>query len=66
MRGVPALARPSAARAGALIRWEADGAAVSQDWLRVAVLPGASHHSIPAEQAGPLSRLLLDFLPAGA
>jgi len=33
--------------------------------VRVEVLPGASYHSIPAGQAGPLSRLLLDFLPAG-
>jgi pimeloyl-ACP methyl ester carboxylesterase len=34
--------------------------------VRVEVLPGASHHPIPAAQAGPLSRLLLGFLPVGA
>jgi alpha-beta hydrolase superfamily lysophospholipase len=30
--------------------------------VRVEVLPGASHHTIPAEHAGPLSARLLDFL----
>ena len=124
-RGLPVLARPTAARQEALFRWETGGAAVDPAWLRVTglaaeipwsgpvrtrrpararferldqlavpalvvlaerskahdirrvaagarqslpnarveVLPGASHHSIPAEHAGALSRLLLGFLP---
>ena len=125
---IPVVARPTAARALAMIRWETGGAPVDPAWLRLAglaaevpwsgpvrtrrpararferlarlavptlvvlaersqahdirrvaagarqrlpnarveVLPGASHHSIPAEPAEPagaLSRLLLDFLP---
>jgi pimeloyl-ACP methyl ester carboxylesterase len=116
------LARPTAPRQQALIRWETGGLPVSPAWLhliglaaelpwsrpvftrrpprarlgsltvptlvvlaeqskahnirrvagrartmmppaRVEVLPGASHHSIPAGQAGPLSQLLLGLRP---
>jgi hypothetical protein len=38
------------------------GAAASLADLRVEVLPGASHHSIPVEHTGALTRLLLGFL----
>jgi pimeloyl-ACP methyl ester carboxylesterase len=120
LRGLPALARPTAARQRALIRWETGGVPVSPAWLhltalaadlpwsrpaftrrpsrtslgsltvpalvvlaerskahnirrvaarartrmrgvRVAVLPSATHHSIPAGQAAPLSQLVLGF-----
>jgi pimeloyl-ACP methyl ester carboxylesterase len=122
LRSVPLLARPSAARAEAFLRWETGGAPVNPAWLRVAglaadvprarpvrprrprraeleglaaatlvvlaersrahnirrvtaraaasvpdvrveVLPGASHHSIPVEHTGALARLLLGLLP---
>jgi pimeloyl-ACP methyl ester carboxylesterase len=122
LRSVPLLARPSAARAEAFLRWETGGAPVNPAWLRVAglaaevprarpvrprrprraqleglaaatlvvlaersrahnirrvaagaaasvpdlrveVLPGASHHSIPVEHSGALAGLLLGFLP---
>jgi len=121
LRSLPLLARPSAARGEAFIRWETGGAPVNPAWLRLAglaadlrwsrpvrtrrparaglerlaaptlvvlaerskahnirrvaagagarvpgvrveVLPGASHHSIPVQHAGALSHLLLDFL----
>jgi hypothetical protein len=44
------------------IRRVAARACASARNVRVEVLPGASHHTIPAEHAGPLSALLLDFL----
>ena len=46
------------------IRRVAAGARGSLPDARVEVLPEASHHSVPAQQAGALSRLVLDFLPA--
>jgi pimeloyl-ACP methyl ester carboxylesterase len=44
------------------IRRVATAARASLPEVRVKVLAGASHHSIPAAQPGAVSRVLLDFL----
>lgn len=44
------------------IRRVAAGATASVPDVRVEVLPGASHHSIPVQHPGALARLLLGFL----
>ena len=59
---VPALVILAEASKAHNIRRVAAAARASVPEVRVEVLAEASHHSIPAAQAGAVSRLLLDFL----
>jgi hypothetical protein len=60
---VPALVILAEASKAHNIRRVAAAARASVPEVRVEVLAEASHHSIPAAQAGAVSRLLLDLLP---
>jgi len=74
----PLLARPAQARARRFLAWETGGIALDPRWLELAVLagrgaepipqlstavlPGATHHSLPTHPAGQLNDALLAFL----
>lgn len=65
LRGLPALAMPSAARAEALIRWEAGGSPVNPEWLRLAGLAADVPWSRPVyTRRPPRARLQGVAVPA--